>query len=239
MNRLAFAMLALCAACSPADVLARQGSSLRSTDYVQVAVEEQKKKDAERAAKEKKEREERENVQKIVDKGQAHMDLFEYEAAITQFKEGYRLSQDPLLLVKIAEANRLTGDCAEAGVMYKQYLDKKPDAPDKKTVDARIAEAKACETKAGSRIGEVRRLYKEGVTHYDLAEYEKAVAKFKEAYRISEDPAYLFNIAQSYRMAKNCAEAGRFYQRVLGVQADAPNKAKIEQRIEEMKACSK
>jgi tetratricopeptide (TPR) repeat protein len=227
------------AACSPKDLLSRQGSTLRSTDYVQLAVEEQKKKDAERKLREDQERAEKENIQRHVDKAQAHMDLFEYDAAVESYKEAYRLSQDPQLLVKVAEAHRMTGDCAEAQVMYKQYLEKRKDAPDAATVNARIAEARTCETRSGKNLGEVRRFYKEGVTHYDLAEYDRAVAKFKEAYRLSNDPAYLFNIAQSYRMARNCREAGRFYQRVLAVQTDAPNKDKIEARIAEMKACSK
>jgi tetratricopeptide (TPR) repeat protein len=238
MKRSMFALLALCA-CSPQDVLSRQGATLRSTDYVQVAVEEQKKRDAERAAQEQKAREEQENVQKHIDKAQAHMDLFEYTPALAQFKEAYRLSQDPQLLVKIAEANRLIGDCAEAGSMYKQYLDKRKDAPDAKTIQARIEEAKSCETKAGKNIGEVRRLYAQGVTHYDLAEYDKAVTAFKEAYRLSNDTTYLFNIAQTYRMARNCPEAGRYYQRVLTLEPDRSDKAKIEQKIQEMKACSK
>jgi tetratricopeptide (TPR) repeat protein len=235
-----FVLLAV--ACSPQDVLSRQGATLRSTDYVQVAVDAEKKKAAEKEAVEQKQRDEREVVQRHVAKADAHMDLFEYEAAAGELKEAYRLSNDPALLVRVAEAVRATGDCAEAQTLYKQYLDKKLPStarPDAKTVQARIDEAKACETKSGSKVDEVRQLYREGVTHYDLAEYDKAVVSFKEAYRLSNDPAYLFNVAQSYRMAKSCDDAMKFYQSFLRVSPDAPNKDKIEARIAEMKACSK
>jgi tetratricopeptide (TPR) repeat protein len=230
----------LATACSPQDVLSRQGSTLRSTDYVQLAVEEQRKRDAERAAEEKKQQAEREVIERQANKAQAHMDLFEYEQAADAFREAYRLSNDPAFLVKTAEAERRTGDCAEAKDLYGQYLQKVPQAVDAASVKARLEEAKGCETKAGSKIGDVRRYYKEGVTHYDLAEYAEAVKSFKEAYRLSQDSAYLFNIAQSYRMAKNCREAMRFYQRVLAVDPDAHGgKAKLEARIDEMRACAK
>jgi tetratricopeptide (TPR) repeat protein len=226
-------------ACSPQDVLRHQGQTLKRTDYVQVAVEEQKKRDAERAEQARKEADERESIQRHADKAQAHMDLFEYDAALESYKEAYRLSQDPQYLVKIAEGHRRTGDCAEARAMYSQYLEKRKDAPDAKTVKARIAEAKSCETRAGSNIGEVRRLYGEGATHYELAEYDRAVTAFKEAYRLSKDPTYLFNIAQAYRMARNCSEAMTFYQRFLKAETEVANRSKIEARIQEMRACAR
>ena len=233
------ALAGLVGGCSPQDVLRQQGSTLRSTDYVQLAVEEQKKRDAEKAAQEKKAADAQAVIDKQANKAQAHVDLFEYEAGAEAYREAYRLSNDPKFLVKIAEAERRTGDCAEAKKVYTQYLEKVPSAPDAASVKARIEEAKACETKAGSNIDVVRKHYEDGKTHYDLAEYADAVKSFKEAYRLSQDPAYLFNIAQAYRMAKNCGEAMRFYQRVLAVDPNAENKPKIEQRIEEMKACAK
>jgi tetratricopeptide (TPR) repeat protein len=244
MNRipswLALAGLLGLMGCTPEDVLRQQGRTLRSTDYVQLAVEEQRKKDAERAEQEKKAAAERESIQRQADKAQAHLDLFEYEPAADAFREAYRLSNDPAYLPKIAEAERRTGDCKEAKDLYAQYLEKVPAAPDAASVKARMEEAKGCETKAGSKIGEVRKYYQKGVTHYDLAEYKEAVAAFKEAYRLSQDSAYLFNIAQSYRMAKNCGEAMRFYQRVLAVDPEAHGgKAKLEARIAEMRACAK
>jgi len=43
------------------------------------------------------------------------------------------------------------------------------------------------------------RAFKEGDQAYKLGEYVKAIAAFEDAYRLSEDPIVLFNIAQSYR----------------------------------------
>jgi tetratricopeptide (TPR) repeat protein len=229
--------------CTPQDVLNRQGATLRSTDYVQVALDEQRKAQAKKEEEARRAAAERAPIEKAMARGDAHMDLFEYEQAAAEYKEAYRLSNDAALLLRVAEAERATGDCAEAESLYRQYVDKKKpgpgDNPDAKTIQARIDQARACQTKAGSKVDDVRRHYREGVTHYDLAEYDKAVVSFKEAYRLSHDPAYLFNVAQSYRLAKNCNDAATFYQSFLRNSPDAPNREKIEARIAEMKACAR
>jgi tetratricopeptide (TPR) repeat protein len=41
--------------------------------------------------------------------------------------------------------------------------------------------------------------YKEGKQAYDLGDYLKAIQAFEDAFRLSEDPILLFNVAQSYR----------------------------------------
>ncbi len=232
-------LLLLAPGCNPRDVLSHQGQSLVRKDYVQEALDAKKKEDAEREEQERQKAFAAAEIQEHASKAQAHMDLFEYDAANREFKEAYRLSSDPMYLVKVGDTYRATGDCVEAQSLYSQYLTKRQNAPDAKAVQAKIAEAKACETKAGSNLGKIRKHYTTGVTHYDLAEYDKAAAQFKEAYRLSNDPAYLFNIAQSYRLAKNCEEARRFYERFLSVSPDAPNRDKIQQRIAEMKSCAK
>jgi hypothetical protein len=53
--------------------------------------------------------------------------------------------------------------------------------------------------------------YQRGRSHYDLHEWDQAIAEFKEAYRIRSDAASLFNIAQSYRLKGDCAQAACFY----------------------------
>lgn len=226
-------------ACSPQDILNRQGQSLLSKDYVQEGIDAKKrddaKKEAEAQAKESKEA----PIKERASRAQAHMDLFEYEAALADWKEAYRLSQEPAYLMKVGDTLRLTGDCVQAQDIYAQYQSKFKDNPEARTIQAKIDEAKQCQTRAGSNLGKIRQHYKDGTTHYDLAEYDAAAKDFKEAYRLSNDPAYLFNMAQAYRMGKNCGEAARFYEKFLAIQPDAPNKDKISARIVEMKACSK
>lgn len=223
-------------ACSPGDVLRNQGSTLTNTDYLGDAV---RKQQAEAEQKTRQENAQRDEINRKASSAQSHVDLFEYREAIVDWKDAYRLSSDPVFLLRLAESDRAIGDCAEAQQMYQQYLDKKPGAPDAEPVKVRLAEAKTCQTRAGGNGDAIRSHYQSGVTHYELSEYEPAIKDFKEAYRLSNDPAYLFNIAQSYRLQRKCTDAMQFYQRYLSAAGDIPNKDKVQARIDEMRACAK
>lgn len=77
-----------------------------------------------------------------------------------------------------------------------------------------------------------------GSKHFELAEYQAAIADFKEAFRISDRPELLFNIAQAYRLANDCVQARTFYKTYLRRVPDAPNAAKVKERIDELEACA-
>jgi tetratricopeptide (TPR) repeat protein len=86
---------------------------------------------------------------------------------------------------------------------------------------------------------EARALYEKGIGHYDLAEYDAAIADFKKAYELSREPGLLFNIAQAYRLEKDYEHARHFYERYLDHKPDAPNRADVEAQIEKMKEALK
>lgn len=86
--------------------------------------------------------------------------------------------------------------------------------------------------------GNVSALEASGNKHFELAEYDAAIADFKEAYRIADAPGYLYNIAQAYRLKGDCRNAVTFYKNFLRRQPDAPNAAKVRERITEMEACA-
>ncbi|HEU0032653.1 MAG TPA: tetratricopeptide repeat protein [Kofleriaceae bacterium] len=92
--------------------------------------------------------------------------------------------------------------------------------------------------------------YKEGETQYNLGNFDKAVDAFKQGFALepndSKKAAYLFNIAQSYRQAKNCKDAVFFYKRYLALKETdtvkplKPEKRQeIEDRIKELDECAK
>jgi tetratricopeptide (TPR) repeat protein len=80
--------------------------------------------------------------------------------------------------------------------------------------------------------------YDEGRRLYDLREWDDAIAKFKEAYKLRPEPRSLFNIAQSYRLKGDCAEASGFYKTYLRNYPDAPNAAKVQQFVTELEPCA-
>jgi len=233
------ACLCLFSACTPQDVLNRQGSTLRNTDFVQVAVDQKKDADRKAQTEEEKRRAAQAEIDRHANAGAARMDLGEYDAALKEYKEAYVLSNDPKYLPTIALATRKTGDCTAAKNLYNEYLTKVPTAPDRAAVDAKIREAQTCEKNLGNNFDKVREYYQKGVTHYELSEYNEAALAFKEAYRLSKDPTYLYNIGRAYRQAKNCGEASKFYKTYLQAVPEAEDKEKIQGYIEDMKQCAR
>lgn len=91
-----------------------------------------------------------------------------------------------------------------------------------------------------------RQKYDAGERAYNLGEFEKAAQLFKDAYSEYADPAFLFNVAQTYRQAGDCKQALFFYKRYLALKQNDTKKplsparqAEVEQRIQELEECMK
>jgi len=80
--------------------------------------------------------------------------------------------------------------------------------------------------------------YQEGQRRYLDEDYVGAAVQFEIAYSKDPDPAYLFNIAQAYRLAKQCARAAEFYRTFLEKAAQPPNADAVRGYITEMDACT-
>ena len=94
------------------------------------------------------------------------------------------------------------------------------------------AQAPAPNPAADTALSEGRRLY-------DLQEWDQAIVKFKEAYRLRADAPSLFNIAQSYRLKGDCANAASFYKTFKRNFPKEKNLEKVDKFITEMEACTK
>lgn len=78
--------------------------------------------------------------------------------------------------------------------------------------------------------------YREGQRRYLDEDYAAAAAQFEAAYKLDPDPAYLFNIAQAYRLAKDCAKALLWYRKFLADVPTAPNAETVKKYIAEQEA---
>jgi tetratricopeptide (TPR) repeat protein len=76
--------------------------------------------------------------------------------------------------------------------------------------------------------------YQKGTSYYDLGRYADAITEFEAAYQIKNDPALLYNLAQSHRLAGNSERALHFYRTYLRYAPKAPNRAEIESRISQL-----
>ena len=75
----------------------------------------------------------------LYDRGKRHFDIAEYTAAIAAWKEAYLLSSEPLLLFNIAQAHRLSGDCAQANRFYLNYKRVQPRPPNQAELDSAMS----------------------------------------------------------------------------------------------------
>jgi tetratricopeptide (TPR) repeat protein len=78
--------------------------------------------------------------------------------------------------------------------------------------------------------------WRQGNVAYDLAQYEEAAKHYEAAYTHVQDPVFLFNIGQSYRMGGKLDQALDRYRAFLrNTGEDTPNRDLAEKFIAEIK----
>jgi len=72
-------------------------------------------------------------------------------------------------------------------------------------------------------------LFAKATTAYNLGRFDEAVTLFSKAYEAWPHPDFLYNIAQSHRLAKSCKQALHFYKRFLSIK-DQDTEAPLSQK---------
>src|SRR3954452_20947179 len=80
-------------------------------------------------------------------------------------------------------------------------------------------------------VAAAKKLFQSGTKHFDLNEFDAALSDFKEGYRLMDDPVFLYNIAQCYRLTNHNIDAARFYKSYLRRKPDAANRKEVEIKI--------
>src|SRR5437016_9022712 len=88
------------------------------------------------------------------------------------------------------------------------------------------ADGETAEQKAAAR-----RAYDLGTKAYNLGDFPTAIAHYKDAYNNVAEPAFLYNIAQAYRLANDLPQALFFYKSYVRNLPDAGNRAEVDARI--------
>jgi len=83
---------------------------------------------------------------------------------------------------------------------------------------------------------DARALYDQATSAFDLGDFPRAIQLYKAAYGKKPDPALLYNIAQSYRLANDLAQSAFFYKSYLRKAPNAPNRREVEERIRKLEA---
>ncbi len=80
-------------------------------------------------------------------------------------------------------------------------------------------------------------LYKDGMKAYDVGDFNGALTLYSEAYKLTQLPGFLFNIAQCHRQLSNFEQAAFFYGRFIdNSKPKAANVDLATQLLGEMKA---
>jgi hypothetical protein len=77
-----------------------------------------------------------------LERGLKHFTEREYEAAIAEFEAGQKLDPRPDLIFALAQAERLSGDCASAVLYYREFL---AGEPSEKQAEAARTNLERCE----------------------------------------------------------------------------------------------
>ena len=94
----------------------------------------------------------------LYESGTSHYNLNEFDDALHDFKEAYRVRPDPVFLFNIAQCYRQLGDPKAAASFYRSYRRELPDAPNRVEVDRLIAEMDHTEPRA---VAPARRAHEE------------------------------------------------------------------------------
>ncbi|WNG43969.1 tetratricopeptide repeat protein [Archangium minus] len=78
---------------------------------------------------------------------------------------------------------------------------------------------------------QARAKFAEGNLAYDLAEFQKALDAYSEAYRLKPLPGFLFNIAQCHRQLGRPERAAFFYRRYLSLSKEEPSNAPLVREL--------
>jgi len=90
----------------------------------------------------------------------------------------------------------------------------------------------------GPDAAAARALFEKGLADYKSGDFGAAAAKFELAYAKDPDPAYVFNVGQAHRLAKNCARAASAYRKFLHLAPSAANAAEVLIYIRDMDECT-
>lgn len=80
-----------------------------------------------------------------------------------------------------------------------------------------IAPAVHAQAAPESKDDTARAYFKTGKAHFDVGEWEAALADFNESYRLSDRPELLFNIYSCYERLGNAAQAADYLDRYLSL----------------------
>ncbi len=85
-----------------------------------------------------------------------------------------------------------------------------------------------------ARAGDPQRakqLFQQGSVHFDLGQFDKAIENWQSAYEEKQDPGFLYNIGQAYRLSGDAKKAVFFYKSFLRNAPGDSKRREVEQKV--------
>src|SRR6267154_4196288 len=76
--------------------------------------------------------------------------------------------------------------------------------------------------------------YQKATAHYAVGEYHDAAMEYEAAYKAKQDPALLYNAAQSHRLASDNQKALLLYKNIVKLYPTSKYAAESKDRIEKL-----
>lgn len=86
-------------------------------------------------------------------------------------------------------------------------------------------------------ITKAQTLLSEANAHYAAKRYDQAREAYQAAYDLTDAPGFLYNIAQSHRLAGQCRPAIEHYEEFLSLEPKTELRSKVEGFVAEMWTC--
>ncbi|MGE0547897.1 MAG: hypothetical protein AB7O24_34235 [Kofleriaceae bacterium] len=95
-------------------------------------------------------------------------------------------------------------------------------------------------TAAATPSDQSRAEFAKAQAQYSAGHYLEAAALFEAAYKLDPDPAYLFNIAQAYRLGRDCAKSLEYFERFRAEVPELPaiQAEQFDSFVREAKVCA-
>jgi tetratricopeptide (TPR) repeat protein len=141
----------------------------------------------------------------------------QFDEAIKQFAEAYKLKEDPGILFNLAQAHRLAKHRDEAVRMYRMYLLKSPNAANRAEVERYLTSLQAAPSVSNDDPDTevARRYYRAGAQLYAAEHYQEAIVQFEKARALKPVAGLDYNIARCHDRLGNFAEALVAYRRYV------------------------
>ncbi|HVV53633.1 MAG TPA: tetratricopeptide repeat protein, partial [Polyangia bacterium] len=76
--------------------------------------------------------------------------------------------------------------------------------------------------------------YQKATAHFAVGEYHEAAVEYEEAFKLKQDPAILFNAAQSFRLAGDNQKALLLYNNIIKLYPGTQFAKDSRERIEKL-----